>query len=288
MAPSRHLLVLGLVSLTYYLLVVLTHDIVGKFIVQTFKINDRAAYNALFLQFALMGGAFYLLIFFGGLYRNRKASKGADGNAKALVTHDRIPLLRLVGYLILTMVLIALWMRYLVVVNSELIHLPQYALLAILIFPLIQHYRLTFLVLTILGAIDEGYQYFVLGYDRMDYYDFNDVVLNQLGGALGLLMLAAWDVLQLRRFERQPWLRNPLTLTIFSLAGLLLLTWFFNGFDVFPTPEGGSPSPYLLVQEPAVGFWSRVPPNVVFHILRPLEGSLLLAGLVFLYRWLSP
>ena len=43
----------------------------------------------------------------------------------------------------------------------------------------------------LLGAVDEGYQYWILHRDWGIYFDFNDVVINALGAGLGVVFLLA-------------------------------------------------------------------------------------------------
>ena len=76
--------------------------------------------------------------------------------------------------------------------DLELVHYPQYipegmALLALTLSPA---ESLAWIV--ILGGLDEGYQYAVLSWWRAVPFDFNDVYMDLLGGAAGVLLAMAF------------------------------------------------------------------------------------------------
>lgn len=78
---------------------------------------------------------------------------------------------------------------YLVVQFSESVHYPQYAVLAVVLFALTRSYGDTFLLITIISLIDEGYQFWYLRAHLPSYFDFNDTLLNQVGALLGLALV---------------------------------------------------------------------------------------------------
>lgn len=87
---------------------------------------------------------------------------------------------------------ILLWIANttILVVPAEMIHIPQYMILALLLTRVIANPHHVLLYTTVLGTIDELYQYGYLRFGMNDnYVDFNDVVLNALGAIGGLLLL---------------------------------------------------------------------------------------------------
>ena len=71
--------------------------------------------------------------------------------------------------------------------NIEAVHYPQYAILAIMIYALTGRETVSVVLTTLLGAIDEANQYFILYADRSDLYmDYNDIILNLLGAVFGI------------------------------------------------------------------------------------------------------
>ncbi|GAB4295318.1 MAG: hypothetical protein Kow0090_10180 [Myxococcota bacterium] len=90
--------------------------------------------------------------------------------------------------LIAWMLLSLLAHYFLQVSNIELIHYPQYAILAVIIYLIICNETYAVLGAALLGALDEAFQFLVLYADRTDLYmDYNDVILNLLGAILGII-----------------------------------------------------------------------------------------------------
>ena len=84
--------------------------------------------------------------------------------------------------------------RLLIYSFPEYLHYPQYALLAFLIARFHDPDRTAFaigpvlLAVTVLGIADEALQYTWITISYSNYLDFNDFLLNLLGGAAGLLL----------------------------------------------------------------------------------------------------
>ena len=80
----------------------------------------------------------------------------------------------------------------LVTIDIEVIHYPQYALVAVLLAHALDPHRQRRVLLDVvlisaaLSLLDEALQYFHL-MDKARYFDFNDLALNQLGTLAGLL-----------------------------------------------------------------------------------------------------
>jgi len=81
--------------------------------------------------------------------------------------------------------------RWLLVVNIELIHFPQFALLAVLLLAGGLSGPGAYLATAVAGILDETYQHFVV-YAGVPgtYFDINDIVLNATGGAWGVVLFA--------------------------------------------------------------------------------------------------
>lgn len=78
----------------------------------------------------------------------------------------------------------------LIVVNGiEAIHYPQYALMAWLLVRSGSTLESAWLVATALGAVDEIWQWQTLPRAVPGYLDWNDIVLNAVGAALGVLVV---------------------------------------------------------------------------------------------------
>ena len=79
--------------------------------------------------------------------------------------------------------------QMLIVLNAvEDVHYPQYALLTYVLARGLPTLEGAWLGGTILGALDEGYQFVALPRGTPGYFDWNDVVLNAIGSAFGIVI----------------------------------------------------------------------------------------------------
>lgn len=92
-------------------------------------------------------------------------------------------------------VLTAAAQRWLLVTNIELIHFPQFALIAALFAAAGVGPRAAFALGTLAGVLDETYQHLVLyaGVPNT-YFDINDILLNAIGAAWGVCLFAAAEL----------------------------------------------------------------------------------------------
>jgi hypothetical protein len=82
--------------------------------------------------------------------------------------------------------------RFLIVANIELIHFPQYALMAGVLLAGGNPPGLAWAATVAAGVVDETYQHLVIYAGRPNtYLDFNDMVLNAIGASWLVLLVAA-------------------------------------------------------------------------------------------------
>lgn len=250
-----------IIALVYYLLVVLPHEQVGIFIAETFKINARAQYNLIFLSLGLVLLSMLCIPIIKGIRTHKNGKK-------------------ILFYLAATIIFTILSFKILLVLNSEVIHFPQYAVMAFLLFPLCKNYKEVLFWIILLGAIDEAYQYFYLAPDRTDYFDFNDIIIDTLGGAFGLILLRSQNIIN--QTNSTSWLKSPITWTLIGLSSILFILWLTGILYIYP-PAEGIEATFVLVKKVPVDFWSSIPPKITFHIVEPLEGVLLIILLWVFY-----
>jgi len=250
-------------AIIYYLLVVLPHEEVGIWVAQTLdQPYGRDTYNLIILVLGSLGLFGYLWTLWSGVKQLK------EGKRKVWFAF------------LMTLFFIILSFNTLLVVNVEIIHFVQYAILAILLFPLFHNYQDTLFYAMVLGAIDEGYQYFVLAPLRTDYFDFNDVIIDLIGAALGLLLLWASGIKD--KITNKSWLQSP-TFIGFSILILAVIISYSTGLlAIFPA-KGEEQAPILLVRKIQKSFWTIIHPNVKFHVITPLEGVLILGCLFNFY-----
>lgn len=259
---SVHLLIVA----AYFLLVVLPHEWMGKWIYATFFEGDIDQYNLRFLSFMLLG-AFVVVIPFILYLKQQQEGR-----------------LRTIGYLMFTISLMLLAYFTIFVLATELVHFPQYALMAILLFPLSWRFTDTLFWSTLLGALDEAYQYFYIAPQRTDYYDFNDVIINFLGAAFGLVFIRTISS-RLPAPPARDWQRSPIVWTLTALLILLTAAVFSGRLAIYPDQlllDTG----WLLVKEVPESFWSDFH-HIRYHVILPEEGISLLILLFIIYSGLG-
>lgn len=148
------------------------------------------------------------------------------------------------------LMLTAIAHRIIVVNAVESIHYPQYALVVWLLARAGTRLEAAWFTGTALGAIDEGYQTVALPRGAPDYLDWNDVVLNGIGAAFGILFVRAFMRLaDSRPIGRSAGLRWAIVVTAIVIAGMLNPPIWSPFFELTP---GGRPFHRLAASEAIV------------------------------------
>jgi len=172
----------------------------------------------------------------------------------------------------------------LISVVSEGVHFVQYALLVLLLLPAIGRVGATMLWATLVGILDESYQFWVLHRGWGIYLDFNDILLNAVGAALGGV---AHDAPRWRRVG---------SLGFAVVAGALALGGALAAAGrIALAPGPAAVDAWLLLDRgaPPPAFWTFAEwAQKRYHVLSASEGALLLAlgALLFAFAdaWLEP
>lgn len=245
------------------------HELVSRVSVWVEKELTRIAYNDIIAIFCISLAVIFSFIIFNNL------KKGEQKTLKII-------------YWCLTVILAAVSFRTLLVNNIESIHFLQYAILALPVFALTKSFGETIFWITLLGAVDEGYQYFILyDYAKDIYFDFNDIILNLLGGGIGVVLI--FTLFNRDSIFSSPlfrgWRKTPFAIT----AGILLCSLALYAFGILRFyPETGSNALILLSRVPAPDqFWITFEWGKTYHVLSPCEGTLLAAILICVYAFLD-
>lgn len=182
----------------------------------------------------------------------------------------------------------------LISVVSEGVHFVQYALLVLLLLPVIGRVGATMLWATLVGVLDEGYQFWVLHRDWGIYLDFNDILLNAVGAGLGGLLAAA--ALGMRVARDAPRWRRAGSLGLTVAAGALALGGALAAAGrIALAPGPAAADAWLLLDRgaPPPAFWTFAEwAQKRYHVLAAGEGALLLAFGVLLFAfadaWFEP
>ncbi|MFI5394441.1 MAG: hypothetical protein ACHQ9S_02810 [Candidatus Binatia bacterium] len=146
--------------------------------------------------------------------------------------------------------------QLLLVASIENIHYPQYALLAFLLGRSRLSFEASWLDATALGAVDEAHQYLFLHRGRPEYLDWNDIVLNAIGAAFGIIALLLFS--DARSGVSLCASRTAAAILLLVLAGALVL---------------GPPI--------TVPFFHPTNPGGRYHVLSPFEAFVLIGSLWF-------
>lgn len=254
------------VLLIYYSLVVLPHEVFGLWINKIFKPLARSTYNSIIA--ITVGIAMATLLYY--FYKR---------------INEDSALKRLLPHFLVTAILMILSFKILLVINIEAIHFPQYAIFAILAYPLFRNSVSTLFFSGFAGILDELYQYLILAPENTNYFDFNDVFIDTIGAGLGLIFIKflgridkdfEWN----RAFRKWEMWLIPALLFVFCV-GLLS-----GHFSIYTEP--GTKDLFSLVKIPEDNFWT-IPkgPPAKFHVMRPLEGAVAIILLLVFYSRLN-
>lgn len=180
-----------------------------------------------------------------------------------------------VRFWLLTLVLFLVAYSILMPYKSEFMHFPQYALLGFLLVPLVGNFFATLCLGSILGFFDEAYQY--IGLHKL-YFDFNDIILNIIGTALGLMLAFLF-----KPFSKTTVVSPKISIWFwFSLLGVLS-GLFLSGIIRFFADQG--PWHWHRNIESAFVFELFIVQDHLapWHLVTPYEGIILLALIPLLY-----
>lgn len=244
------------------MIAVMPHEEVGKVIASLFRPFSRDTYNLIFMLSSVGGLLGYLYMVYKNL--NKSFSK------------------LVVGYLVLNMVLAVACFKVLFVLNVEAIHFLQYSIFAILCFSYVKNYSLTLAYTTIAGAIDEAYQFYYLAPERTEYYDFNDVIINLIGGVFGLILVRSLNLPTYKYTFREFIKSGHFKILLGVLACIVAL--FASGLLVKNYDAQNLHAKFWLIRTSVEGFWQDRPQfNFRYHIVQPWEGIGIVALLLLIY-----
>lgn len=185
---------------------------------------------------------------------------------------------------------VALVDRLLIYSFPEYLHYPQYGLLAWLIarFHDPKRARLAFgpvlLAVTILGIADESLQYSWITIAYSNYLDFNDFLLNLLGGAAGLLLYYGFAPGRSEKKSSGCSVKHGASAIRSSARqGLLGFAWLGTAMilmiaafkTAYPGPERLQP----IERQPSYNTWIPGPHAGRYYVLDPVTGTFILVGL---------
>lgn len=173
--------------------------------------------------------------------------------------------------------------------NTELVHYPQYFVPGVILMAMTLSSVESLAWIMIAGGLDEGYQYGVLHAGWGVPFDFNDVTMDFLGGALGVVFAMAFlqcDAAAGR--TRKTAFSKPgaaALMAILAAGGVLLACGKMLLFE----DKANHSYWFALSRLRPQSFWffDVTWGPKTFHTLAPLEGPVLLLGLLAVYGFLD-
>lgn len=196
------------------------------------------------------------------------------------------------AFWILTLALLVATWRLFTANNTELVHYPQYFPEGLALVALTGSPAESMSWLVFFGGLDEAFQYTFLMQGRAAPFDFNDVYMDLVGGAAGIVFAMAVLGCE-RRAAARGWAKklvarpgNALILSIVAL-GLALLA---SGKMLLYEAAGSPPHWFSLSRLRTPTFWYFSPVILGphhFHELAPVEGTILLLVTIAFYSLLD-
>lgn len=186
------------------------------------------------------------------------------------------------GLLFLGFTLAALIIHFFVFteMNVEFIHAVEYGILAVLIFPMVGRFSAVIIYSFPVMLFDEWYQYQVL-FDWVEYFDFNDILLDLLGAGLFLAVIKTFiqEPEQPTALAKRP---EVYVLLLMAITAMMMLL----SSAVVPYPEDAASKTWLVlnaIEEP-YGFW-RVHPLIgsTYYVLEPIPGLITVFSVCLFY-----
>ena len=260
---ERNPVINALLALAFFLAVVALHDEVTRLAINMRRTMSVDSYNLFFSMATLTGFLLWLV---------------------TLWRHMRKPgSIIVVGFFLLpTLFLTGLFFAFALTYSIEAVHFFQYAILAVLLFPLVKSYGATVFWATLLGVLDEIYQYVILT-PTFHYFDFNDILLNLLGAGIAVVSIR---LMTGGRFTRkQQWKGYlPVFTAALLIAAAFVTLYLMNYIRWYPAAGTETPRWFAINRTPALeSFWIKAYEGKLLHILGPWEGIALLAVLMAYY-----
>lgn len=206
----------------YALLVTATHDHVQDV---AYVLQAAAGRDVWSPTVAVAGAAGFAVLAWAAIRRLRASPVGRAATAASVATA--------VALVAASLTLLA--------TNMEAVHFVQYALPALPVYALTRRFGTTVVVVGVLGALDEVWQYVVLHASWGVPCDMNDIVLNALGASLGCACILVFATCAARDGDRGAWAAPAAAALVFGAGGVALHAAGLLALH----PEDG-PAPILL------------------------------------------
>ena len=187
-----------------------------------------------------------------------------------------------VAYLFITLTLILIHFRTMFEMNIEIIHIFEYPLLAFLLFPLTRRFGATVLFTIPSMLLDEWHQYIVLYPAYVDYFEFNDVVLDIYGCGLAVVSMLICGV-EGQKQIKSLWKRTEF-ISLFAFLLLVIIAIKLCIVSIYAVDKCNNTLLVLNRIPDVQSFWRQYPGrDVIYHVMQPVEAFIFIPLLTFFY-----
>ncbi len=187
-----------------------------------------------------------------------------------------------VTYLVLALSFIILHFRIMFEMNIEIIHIFQYSILAMLLFPLTRRYGAAVCFAIPFMLVDEWNQYINLYPGFVQYFEFNDVIIDING--CGLAMITFY-ILGVRGSDNvQPFWKRPEFILIITFTIAVFIAVKTCLIALYTADKCDNTWLTLnIIKEPQF-FWRKFPGrDAVYHVMQPVEAIVAIIVLALFY-----
>ena len=250
---AAHRMVNGALVLAYAAFILFAHDHFVQLSIRVMNALTLPVYNSVVAMLVGVGGGAFFVVLLLFLqketnYRGRK-----------------------LGYLVAILILLVLHQLFLFEMNIEVIHAMQFAVLAMLLFPLTQRFGAAIIMSIPFMILDEWHQFQVLYPTYVQYFEFNDMLMDILG--CSLLMCGLW-IMGVRELpSARPWyLRaEAMVVAVLAVGALLAMTTCI----IVPFPQDACATTWLVLNtlpDPTALWQTHAFTGRVYHAMQPVEG----------------
>lgn len=185
-------------------------------------------------------------------------------------------------YLLTTLTLMLVHFRTMFEMNIEIVHSLEYTILAFLLYPLAGRYTAAIIFAVPFMLLDEWLQYQVLYPAYVEYFEFNDIMMDIYGCAMMMLLLFISGV-TLQKKPLHIWNRKE-----YWAVALFLIVCFFAWQVCFIAlyKSQQCENTWLVLNriEGIQTFWRQYPGrDVIYHVMQPVEAFFTVPALLLFY-----
>ena len=191
-----------------------------------------------------------------------------------------------ITYLFLALGFIILHFTIMFEMNIEIIHIFQYSILACLLFPLTRRYGAAVCFAIPFMLVDEWNQYIKLYPGYVEYFEFNDVILDINGCGLAMITFYLAGVKGSENLKPIFQRTEFISVVVFALAVTVAVKTCF--IALYTADKCNNTWLVLnIIKEPQF-FWRKFPGrDAVYHIMQPVEAIIAIITLALFYMGLD-